>query len=86
MVNRIELDAQLQDPNVRYRGRLRFRNGYAAVLTNITRRQLDLAHLEDEQELVLPPQLTTARTSGSRAYFKYSFGQKLALLQIERIR
>lgn len=98
VVNKLSTDPQLQDPSDRYRGRICFPYAYAAVLTNITRRQLDEALTEADQELVLPPRLVLCKdeileSTPPDAFqerlwgmFHYRFGQPLTLPQIERVR
>ncbi len=98
VVNKLSTDPQLQDPSARYRGRICFPYAYAAVLTNIKRRQLDEVLNEAEQELVLPPRLVICQDEMLEStpldvfqerlwgMFHYRFGQPLTLPQIERVR
>jgi len=98
IVNKLSTDPQLQDPSHRYRGKICFPYGYATVLTNITRAQLDAAMTPDEQEQVLPPRLVICKdemTPGTPAdvfqerlwgMFHYQFGRPLTLPQVERVR
>lgn len=98
IVNDLSTDPQLQDPSARYRGKICFPYAYAAVFTNITRRQFDEVMTETEQELVLPPRLVICKDEMQEntppdqfqerlwGMFHYQFGQPLTLPQIERIR
>ncbi|MFZ4597862.1 MAG: 3'-5' exonuclease [Terrimicrobiaceae bacterium] len=98
IVNKLSTDPQLQDPSDRYRGKICFPYAYAAVLTNITRRQLDEVLTPDEQEQVLPSRLVICKDEMTESIpadtfqerlwgmFHYSFGKPLALPQIERVR
>lgn len=98
IVNKLSTDPQLQDPTERFRGKICFPYGYAAVLSNITRRQLDEALTDEEQDLVLPARRVICKdemTEGTPAdvfqerlwgMFDYAFGHPLTLPQIERVR
>jgi hypothetical protein len=98
IVNKLSTDPQLQDPSDRYRGKICFPYGYAAVLSNITRQQLNEALTEEEQDLVLPGRRVickdemTERVSADAfqerlwGMFDYSFGKALTLPQVERVR
>lgn len=98
IVNKLSTDPQLQDPSNRYRGKICFPYGYAAVFPNITRRQLDEALTAEEQELVMPSRLVICKDEMTESVpldqfqerlwgmFQYSFGQSLTLPQIERVR
>lgn len=98
VVNRLSTDPQLQDPKERYRGKICFPYGYGVVMTNITRRQMDEAISQEDQEQVFPPRLVIYKdemteSTDSAAFqerlwgmFYYSFGQRLTFPQIERIR
>jgi hypothetical protein len=98
IVNKLSTDPQLQDPSERYRGKICFPYGYAAVFPNITRRQWDEVMTEEEQELVLPPRLVICKDEMVESVppdqfqerlwgmFHYSFGNPLSLPQIERVR
>ncbi|GAB4182903.1 MAG: nuclease-related domain-containing DEAD/DEAH box helicase [Terrimicrobiaceae bacterium] len=98
VVNKLSTDPQLQDPSHRYRGRICFPYAYAAVLTNITRSQLDEVLTEADQEAVLPPRLVICKDEMLEStpadvfqekmwgMFQYRFGQPLSLPQIERVR
>jgi len=98
IVNKLSTDPQLQDPSKRYRGKICFPYGYAAVFPNITRRQLDDVMTQDEQEQVLTPRHVICKDEMTESVppdqfqerlwgmFQYSFGQPLTLPQIERVR
>lgn len=98
IVNKLSTDPQLQDPSDRYRGKICFPYGYAAVLSNITRRQLDEALTEEEQDLVLPARRVICKDEMAESVpadvfqerlwgmFDYTFGHPLTLPQIERVR
>lgn len=98
VVNKLSTDPQLQDPSDRYRGKICFPYAYAAVLTNITRKQLDDALTPDEQDVVLMPRLVICKDEMLESIpadsfqqrmwgmFHYSFGKPLTLPQIERVR
>lgn len=98
VVNQLSADPQLQDPSERYRGKICFPYGYAAVFPNITRRQFDEALTEAEQDLVLPGRLVICKDEMSESVspgefqerlwkmFQYTFGDRLTLPQIERVR
>ena len=98
IVNRLGVDPQLQDRSHKYQGRLCFPYGYGVVLTNITRRQLDDAIPEAEQDSVLPSRFVICKDEMTEStdamefqerlwgMFLYQFGQPLTLPQIERIR
>lgn len=98
VVNRLAKDPQLCESSGSYQGKLCFPYGYGVVLTNITRKQLDGALSEEEQELVLPGRLVIcqdemtesvdAMTFQERLWgvFQYDFRKQLSLPQIERIR
>lgn len=98
IVNKLSTDPQLQDPRDRYRGKICFPYAYAAVLTNITRKQLDDVLTLEEQEQVLPPRLVVCKDEMTESIsaerfqerlwgmFHYKFGEPLTLPQIERVR
>lgn len=98
IVNKLSTDPQLQDPSDRYRGKICFPYAYAAVLTNITRRQLDEVLTLEELEQVLPPRLVICKDEMTESIpadrfqerlwgmFHYKFGNPLTLPQIERVR
>lgn len=98
IVNKLSTDPQLQDPSDRYRGKICFPYAYAAVLTNITRRQLDEVLTPEEQEQVLPSRLIICKDEMTEGIpvdrfqerlwgmFHYKFGSPLTLPQIERVR
>jgi hypothetical protein len=98
VVNKLSADPQLVDPDGAYRGKLCMPWGYGVVLTNITRKQLDGALTEEEQDLVLPGRLvickdemlesTEAMEFQERLWgmFQYAYGRRLTLPQIERVR
>lgn len=98
IVNKLSTDPQLQDPSARYRGKICFPYAYAAVLTNITRRQLDEVLTPEEQEQVLPSRLVICKDEMTESIpadrfqerlwgmFHYKFGYPLTLPQIERVR
>ncbi|WP_339618752.1 3'-5' exonuclease [uncultured Marinimicrobium sp.] len=97
-VNVLKTDPQLRQSEGRYQGRLCCPYGYGVVLTNITRQQWNKALPEDHQELVLPAhrvickdemtESVEAEAFQSRLWgmFEYSFGEKLSLPQVDRIR
>ncbi len=98
IVNRLSADPQLQEMQQSQRGKLCFPYAYAAVFTHITRRQMDEALSQEEQDLVLPPRLviykdemlehTPAEAFQERLWhmFHYRFGRPLTLPQVERVR
>jgi len=98
IVNKLSTDPQLQDPSNRYRGKICFPYAYAAVLTNITRRELDGALTSDEQDLVLPARLIICKDEMTESaspdvfqerlwgMFHYRFGEPLTLPQLTRVR
>jgi len=98
VVNKLSTDPQLQDAAERYRGKICFPYAYAAVLTNITRRQLDEVLTPEQQEAVLMPRLVICKDEMTESVpadvfqermwgmFHYSFGKPLTLPQIERVR
>ncbi|MEP6820994.1 MAG: 3'-5' exonuclease [Chthoniobacterales bacterium] len=98
VVDRLGTDPQLKDRSGKYEGRLCFPYGYGVVLTNITRRQLNEAISEDDQDLVLSPRLVICKDEMTESsdpmefqerlwgMFQYQFGQPLTFPQIERIR
>ena len=97
-VNELQRHSQLIHLDGPYEGRLAFPYGYGVVFTNITRQQWNKALTEDQQEIVLPPhrvifkdemtESVDAEAFQSRLWnmFEYSFGEKLTLPQIDRIR
>ncbi|HEY7774262.1 MAG TPA: 3'-5' exonuclease [Marinagarivorans sp.] len=97
-VNQLVRDPQLINHVGRFRGNLSFPYGYGVVFTHITRSQWDKAVSQQEQEMVLPShriicqdemtKTVDAEDFQSRLWgmFEYSFGQKLSLPQIDRIR
>jgi len=98
VVDRLATDPQLQQQSANFHGRLCFPYGFGVVLTNITRRQLDQALSESEQECVLPGHLVICKDEMTEsadamafqerlwAMFGYTFGAPLTLPQIERVR
>lgn len=98
VVNRLSEDPQLREAEGPYQGKLCFPYGYGVVLTNITRRQLDGALSEAEQDLVLPARLVICKDEMTESVdalafqerlwgmFQYDFRRRLTLPQIERIR
>ncbi|MFZ4774822.1 MAG: 3'-5' exonuclease [Terrimicrobiaceae bacterium] len=98
IVNKLSTDPQLQDPSERYRGKICFPYAYAAVLTNITRRQLNEVLTAEQQEQVLPERLVICKDEMTESVppdrfqehlwgmFHYCFGAPLTLPQIERVR
>ncbi len=98
IVNKLSTDPQLQDPSDRYRGKICFPYAYAAVLTNISRRQLDEVLTPEQQEQVLPSRLVICKDEMTESVpadmfqerlwgmFHYNFGIPLTLPQIERVR
>jgi hypothetical protein len=98
IVNKLSTDPQLQDPSARYRGKICFPYAYAAVLTNITRSQLEEVLTPEQQDLVLPSRLVICKDEMTESVpadlfqermwgmFHYRFGQPLTLPQIERVR
>ncbi len=98
VVNKLAGDPQLREASGPYQGKLCFPYGYGVVLTNITRRQLDAALSEEEQDLVLPGRLVICKDEMTESVdamafqerlwgmFQYDFKRPLTLPQIERIR
>jgi hypothetical protein len=98
VINKLGKDPQLCESYGNYQGKLSFPYGYGVVLTNITRKQLDGALSEEEQELVLPGRLVICKDEMTESVdamafqerlwgmFQYDFRRKLTLPQIERIR
>jgi len=98
VVNQLTADPQLAQPAGPHQGKLCLPWGYGAVLTNITRQQLDTALTEEQQDLVLPGRLvickdemlesTDALAFQERLWgmFHYAYGQTLTLPQIQRVR
>lgn len=98
VVNRLANDPQLCEADGRFQGKLCFPYGYGVVLTNITRKQLDGALSEEEQDLVLPGRLVICKDEMTESVdamafqerlwgmFHYDFKRRLNLPQIERIR
>lgn len=97
-VSVLKRDPQLVRSEGRFQGNLCFPYGYGVVLTNITRAQWDKAIPELEQERLLPchrvickdemTETVDAEDFQSRLWgmFEYTFGEKLTLPQIDRIR
>lgn len=97
-VHKLQSDVHLQQSSSQHKGKLCFPWGYGVVFPNITRKQWNEAITEDHQELVLPPHRLicrdemTATADPERfqerlwAMFDYTFGDKLTLPQIDRIR
>ncbi len=98
VVNTLSNDPCLCDASGRYQGKLCFPYGHGVVLTNITRKQLDEALSEEEQDLVLPGHLVICKDEMTESVdamefqerlwgmFQYRFSRPLTLPQIERIR
>ncbi len=98
VVKQLEKDPQLCDAGGNYQGKLCFPYGYGVVLTNITRKQLDGALPEEEQDLVLPGRHVICKDEMTESVdamhfqerlwgmFHYDFKRRLTLPQIERIR
>lgn len=94
LVNRLETDPQLRNPQGRYRGRLAFPYGYGVVLSSITRRQFEATDLGE----VLPPHLVLCKDEmvegmDAEAFqerlwnmFNQPFPCQLTLPQIDRVR
>lgn len=97
-VNQLRRDSQLIEDEGSFQGKLLFPYGYGVVFPNITRKQWNEAIPESDQERVLPPhrvmfkeQMTATADpeefqSRLWAMFEYSFGRKLTVPQIDRIR
>ncbi len=98
VISKLGDDPQLCEASGPYQGKLCFPYGYGVVLTNITRRQLDGALSEEEQDLVLPGRLVICKDEMTESVdaldfqerlwgmFQYDFRRRLTLPQIERIR
>ncbi|HXM32049.1 MAG TPA: 3'-5' exonuclease [Chthoniobacterales bacterium] len=98
VVDRLSADPQLQNHSGSYQGRLCFPYGYGVVLTNITRRQLDQALSQVDQDSVLPARLVICKDEMTESVdpmefqerlwgmFHYAFGEPLTLPQLERVR
>ncbi|WP_232802285.1 nuclease-related domain-containing DEAD/DEAH box helicase [Alloalcanivorax mobilis] len=97
-INQLQRDQQLVRKEGRFKGRLSFPYGYGVVFPNITRKQWNEAVPELVQERVLPAHRLICRdemttTADPEAFqarlwsmFEYTFGDKLTLPQIDRIR
>jgi len=97
-VNMLKRDPQLVQSEDRYKGGLCLPYGYGVVFTNITRQQWDKAVPEHEQERLMPAhrlicQDEMTKSVDAEAFqerlwgmFEYTFGDKLSLPQIDRIR
>ena len=97
-VDMLKRDPQLVHSDGRYKGSLSFPYGYGVVLTNITRAQWNKAVPELEQERLLPAHRVICRDEMTESVdaedfqsrlwgmFEYTFGGKLSLPKIDRIR
>ncbi|MCK0153794.1 NERD domain-containing protein [Alcanivorax sp. S6407] len=97
-IKKLQRDEHLQQTSIQHKGKLCFPWGYGVVFPNITRKQWNEAISEEHQELVLPPHLLICRDEMTAtadpevfqeqlwAMFDYTFGDKLSLPQIDRIR
>lgn len=97
-VNMLKRDPQLVQTQGRFKGGLCIPYGYGVVFTNISRQQWDKAVPEYEQERLLPAHRLIckdemAKDVDAEAFqerlwnmFEYTFGEKLSLPQIDRIR
>jgi len=97
-IKKLQRDEHLQQTSAQFKGKLCFPWGYGVVFPNITRKQWNEAISEEHQELVLPPHRLICRdemtaTADPEAFqeqlwgmFDYTFGDKLTLPQIDRIR
>lgn len=97
-INLLQRDDQLQQTSEPFKGKLCFPWGCGVVFPNITRKQWNEAVSEEAQELVLPPhrlickdEMTT--TADPEVFqkrlwdmFDYTFGGKLSVPQVDRIR
>lgn len=98
VLNMLETDPALQQKSARYKGKLCCPYGYGVVLTNISRKQLDKAIPEEMRSKLLPSHLVLCKDDIANkadpevfqeklwGMFNYSFGEKLTLPQIDRIR
>ncbi|RJG17370.1 DNA helicase II [Alcanivorax profundi] len=97
-IKKLQRDEHLQQTSAQHKGKLCFPWGYGVVFPNITRKQWNEAISEEHQELVLPPHRLICRDEMTAtanpeifqeqlwAMFDYTFGDKLSLPQIDRIR
>lgn len=97
-VNQLRRDPQLIENDGRFQGKLLFPYGYGVVFPNITRKQWNEAVPELDQERLLPAHRVVFKDEMTAtadpeefqsrlwAMFEYSFGRKLTVPQIDRIR
>jgi DNA-binding transcriptional MerR regulator len=98
IVNHLASDPQLRHPTGPHQGKLCFPYAYAVVLTQITRKQWNESLSPEEQELVLPSRLVICKDEMTETtppdvfqerlwgMFHYTFGGRLTLPQIDRVR
>ena len=98
VVNLLQKDTALSSNDEKHKGNLIFPYGYGAVLTNITRNQINKGIPLEAQEKILPPHLVICQDEMTEnvdaeafqeklwGMFNYQFGEKLSLPQINRIR
>lgn len=94
VVNALERDAQLVQPEGRYQGKLAFAWSYGVVLPNITRAQFDKAELHhaiESHRVLCQDEMGAAMTSEelqSRLWgmFPYQMAGVMSLPQLERVR
>lgn len=97
-INALVKDPQLRQKDTGHDGKLVMPYGWGAVFTNLTRAQIEKAIPEDARERILPDHLVLYKddlVDGMDAeqfqeklwgMFNYTFGNKLTLPQIDRIR
>lgn len=98
VVNLLVRDPQLRQQGERYRGNLLMPYGWGVVFSNITRRQIEKGMPEEVRESLLPDHLTIYKDEMTESadaerfqeqlwgMFNYSFGGRLTLPQIDRVR
>ncbi len=97
MINQLEWNDQLVNHSGDHAGKLKFPYGYGVVFTNIAREPLRKA-LTPEGEQLLPDHMLLCKDEMTEneepeafqqilwGMFNYDFGNKLSMLEIERIR
>lgn len=98
VLNQLKKDKQLTQRSGKHKGNLAMPYGWGVVFSNITRKQVEKAGTVEEVEHILPEHLVMykddigdavdAETFQSKLWgmFNYTYGETLALPQIDRIR